>query len=363
MLEKEVTPALRPGGGHVPGRPLRQGHLPQPDCRRPTSTATVARSAATLQPHRPDRPGEHALRGHAGDPQRQAPVRRTSSGCTASWTRGRRAAAPAARDRQLPQGPLPRRAAARLGHLAAGPLLRLRDPRQPGQLLVRLVRRPDRLHRLDAAVVRRDGRAVRRLVAEPRDTEIHHFIGKDITYFHTLFWPAMLKTAGFSLPTQVHIHGFLDRRRREDVEVASGTFVRAATYLEHLDPAYLRYYYASKLHRRRGRHRPEPRRVRGQGERRPGGQRGQSGRAHGAVRQSSAAWPPSIRTTAGCSPRPPPTARRSPRPTRPATTTGRCGMILAAGDRANQFIERRPPGTCQGPGQGPASCRTCARSA
>ena len=78
------------------------------------------------------------------------------------------------------------------------------------------------------------------------ETEIHHFIGKDITYFHTLFWPAMLKTAGFSLPTKVHIHGFLTVDG-EKMSKSKGTFVQAATYLEHVDPAYLRYYYASKL--------------------------------------------------------------------------------------------------------------------
>ena len=78
------------------------------------------------------------------------------------------------------------------------------------------------------------------------ETEIHHFIGKDITYFHTLFWPAMLKTAGFSLPKKVHIHGFLTVDGQK-MSKSRGTFVRARTYLEHLDPSYLRYYYASKL--------------------------------------------------------------------------------------------------------------------
>jgi methionyl-tRNA synthetase len=77
-------------------------------------------------------------------------------------------------------------------------------------------------------------------------TEIHHFIGKDITYFHTLFWPAMLKTAGFNLPTKVHIHGFLTVDGQK-MSKSKGTYIRASTYLEHLDPSYLRYYYASKL--------------------------------------------------------------------------------------------------------------------
>ncbi|MEM9644933.1 MAG: methionine--tRNA ligase, partial [Planctomycetota bacterium] len=76
--------------------------------------------------------------------------------------------------------------------------------------------------------------------------EIHHFIGKDITYFHTLFWPGMLKTAGFSLPTKVHIHGFLNVGGKK-MSKRDGTLVAAETYLKHLDPSYLRYFYATKL--------------------------------------------------------------------------------------------------------------------
>ncbi len=77
-------------------------------------------------------------------------------------------------------------------------------------------------------------------------TEIHHFIGKDIQYFHCLFWPAMLRVAGFNLPDKVHIHGFLTVNGRK-MSKRDGTFVMAATYLKHLDPAALRYYYAAKL--------------------------------------------------------------------------------------------------------------------
>ncbi|QDU95847.1 methionine--tRNA ligase [Lignipirellula cremea] len=77
-------------------------------------------------------------------------------------------------------------------------------------------------------------------------TEIHHFIGKDITYFHTLFWPGMLKAAGFNLPEKVHIHGFLTVDGRK-MSKRDGTFVKAETYLKHLNPTWLRYYYASKL--------------------------------------------------------------------------------------------------------------------
>lgn len=78
------------------------------------------------------------------------------------------------------------------------------------------------------------------------ETEIHHFIGKDITYFHTLFWPGILKTAGLSLPKKVHIHGFLTVDG-EKMSKSKGTFIEAATYAEYLDPSYFRYFIASKL--------------------------------------------------------------------------------------------------------------------
>jgi methionyl-tRNA synthetase len=78
------------------------------------------------------------------------------------------------------------------------------------------------------------------------DTAIYHFIGKDITYFHTLFWPAMLKSSGLTLPRRVQVHGFLTVNG-EKMSKSKGTFVLARTYLEHLDPSYLRYYYAAKL--------------------------------------------------------------------------------------------------------------------
>jgi methionyl-tRNA synthetase len=78
------------------------------------------------------------------------------------------------------------------------------------------------------------------------DCEIHHFIGKDITYFHTLFWPGMLKTAGYNLPAKIHVHGFLTVGG-EKMSKSKGTFVAAHTYLKHLDPSFLRYFYAAKL--------------------------------------------------------------------------------------------------------------------
>jgi len=77
-------------------------------------------------------------------------------------------------------------------------------------------------------------------------TEIHHFIGKDIVYFHTLFWPALLHAGGFRSPSAVHVHGFLTVNG-EKMSKSRGTFVRAETYLRHLDPQCLRFFYASKL--------------------------------------------------------------------------------------------------------------------
>ena len=78
------------------------------------------------------------------------------------------------------------------------------------------------------------------------DARIYHVIGKDIVYFHTLFWPAMLKGAGYTLPTKVIVHGFLTVSG-ERMSKSRGTFVNARTYLDHLDPQYLRYYYGAKL--------------------------------------------------------------------------------------------------------------------
>ena len=76
--------------------------------------------------------------------------------------------------------------------------------------------------------------------------ELYHFIGKDIIYFHALFWPAMLAGAGFRTPTAVWAHGFLTVNG-EKMSKSRGTFIKARTYLDHLNPEYLRYYFAAKL--------------------------------------------------------------------------------------------------------------------
>lgn len=77
-------------------------------------------------------------------------------------------------------------------------------------------------------------------------TELYHFIGKDITYFHTLFWPAMLEGADFRTPSAVFVHGFLTING-EKMSKSRGTFTNARDYLNHLNPEYLRYYFAAKL--------------------------------------------------------------------------------------------------------------------
>jgi methionyl-tRNA synthetase len=78
------------------------------------------------------------------------------------------------------------------------------------------------------------------------DTELYHFIGKDIIYFHALFWPAMLSGAKFRTPSAIFAHGFLTVNG-EKMSKSRGTFITARTYLEHLNPEYLRYYFAAKL--------------------------------------------------------------------------------------------------------------------
>jgi methionyl-tRNA synthetase len=78
------------------------------------------------------------------------------------------------------------------------------------------------------------------------DIELHHFIGKDISYFHTLFWPAVLHGSGMRRPTAVHVHGFLTVDGQK-MSKSRGTFVTASRYLAHLPPEPLRYYFAAKL--------------------------------------------------------------------------------------------------------------------
>ena len=76
--------------------------------------------------------------------------------------------------------------------------------------------------------------------------DVYHFIGKDIVYFHALFWPAMLEGANYRTPTGLFVNGFLTVNGQK-MSKSRGTFIKAETYLQHLNPEYLRYYFASKL--------------------------------------------------------------------------------------------------------------------
>ena len=92
---------------------------------------------------------------------------------------------------------------------------------------------------------RREGRSLDDYWASD-DAELYHFIGKDILYFHALYWPAMLAGAGLRMPSRIWVHGFLTVDGYK-MSKSRGTFINARTYLDHLDPQYLRYYYACKL--------------------------------------------------------------------------------------------------------------------
>ncbi len=81
---------------------------------------------------------------------------------------------------------------------------------------------------------------------ENNDTELYHFVGKDIIYFHALFWPALLHGAGFRTPNAIFANGFLTINGQK-MSKSRGTFINARAYLDHLNPEFLRYYFAAKL--------------------------------------------------------------------------------------------------------------------
>lgn len=93
---------------------------------------------------------------------------------------------------------------------------------------------------------KKNNRQLSEFWTEGSKTEIYHFIGKDITYFHTLFWPALLKSADFKSPTSVNVHGHV-MVNGEKMSKSKGTFISTRVYLNHLDPQFLRYYYATKI--------------------------------------------------------------------------------------------------------------------
>ncbi|MFK8012092.1 MAG: methionine--tRNA ligase [Marinicellaceae bacterium] len=92
----------------------------------------------------------------------------------------------------------------------------------------------------------KNGEDINDWIAPDANTEMVHFVGKDILYFHSLFWPAMLHGSGLKVPDSVFVHGFVTVNGAK-MSKSRGTFINASTYLKHFKPDYLRYYYASKL--------------------------------------------------------------------------------------------------------------------
>jgi methionyl-tRNA synthetase len=93
---------------------------------------------------------------------------------------------------------------------------------------------------------KKNGRKLEDFWSATSNAEIYHFIGKDIVYFHTLFWPALLQSADFKSPTRVNVHGHV-MVNGEKMSKSKGTFISTRVYLNHLDPQFLRYYYATKI--------------------------------------------------------------------------------------------------------------------
>ena len=145
-------------------------------------------------------------------------LRLAPSGALRDWLPKHVDAALVAQGRRMVQG-----RPQRLGHLARRALLRHPDPRRAGQVLLRLARRADRLPRRASRTCCRARRArtSTKYLADPRQRARVHFIGKDIVYFHTLFWPAMLQVRRLPQDAGPRLRARLPHgRRREDVEVA-----------------------------------------------------------------------------------------------------------------------------------------------
>ena len=177
--------------------------------------------------------------------------------------------------------------------------------------------------------------------------ELYHFIGKDIMYFHALFWPAMLIGAGFKTANKLFIHGFLTVNG-EKMSKSRGTFIKASTYAKHLDPEFLRYYYASKLTDAGRGHRPGHRGLHQQDQRRPGRQVRQSGVPLGSHAHPASSTAGSARSTTRAgnwSPSWPRRKSRSSETTRDSITPPSCGRSAALADDANRYVEQKQPWT------------------
>ena len=136
-----------------------------------------------------------------------------------------------------------------MGHLRDAPYFGFEIPGEPGKYFYVWLDAPiGYMASFQNLCKRRPELSFDAFWSKESSAELYHFIGKDIINFHTLFWPAMLEGAGFRKPTAVNVHGYLTVNGQK-MSKSRGTFIKARTYLDHLNPEYLRYYYASKLGR------------------------------------------------------------------------------------------------------------------
>ena len=126
------------------------------------------------------------------------------------------------------------------------PILALKSQVMPASIFMSGSMPPSAISRASSATAHKAAKPSTLWWEPGGNTELYHFIGKDIINFHGLFWPAMLEAAGLRLPTAIFAHGFLTVDGTK-MSKSRGTFIKASTYLEHLDPEHLRYYFAAKL--------------------------------------------------------------------------------------------------------------------
>ena len=245
IAARSVTQYFDPEG-HVPRRPLHQGHLPPLRGRR-SVRRQLRKCGATYEPTELKDP-RSAISG-------ATPVLKDSKhfffklpdfeAMLKEWTRG---------------GALQESVANKIAEWLDGglqewdisrdaPYFGFEIPGQPGKYFYVWLDAPiGYMASFQNLCKRRPELSFDAFWSKESSAELYHFIGKDIINFHTLFWPAMLEGAGFRKPTAVNVHGYLTVNGQK-MSKSRGTFIKARTYLDHLNPEYLRYYYASKLGR------------------------------------------------------------------------------------------------------------------
>ena len=362
ITRRSVRQALRREGGHVPAGPLRQGHLPALRHARP-----VRRQLRELRRHllalRPDRPALGRLR-HAS---RRARVRahllqprRTSRRCCAS---GRARARCRTRSRTSSTSGS-RRGCATGTSRATRRTSASRSPTRRASTSTSGSTRRSATWPALPTTVPGHGLDFEAWWKPDSDAELHHFIGKDILYFHSLFWPAMLEGAGFRKPTAVHAHGFLTVNG-EKMSKSRGTFVTARALPR--PPAARLLPLLPRGQARAGPrgHRPEPRGVRDAHQRGP---RRQARQHREPLRQLH---PPRVRRAARGRDCPSPgstassstPARASSRPGSRSSTPRPCARSWRSPIAPTYTSTARSPGSRPRTRRAPPRCRPSARRA